>query len=54
MTMNRAEVGTSLEHFGLGVLEGKPTANIHFFCATVAEVVKVAGCAEHGRHEGVR
>ena len=41
--MNRAEVGTSLEHFGLGVLEGKPTANIHFFFATAAEVVKVAG-----------
>lgn len=43
MILNRAEVGTSLEHFGLGVREGKPTSNIHFFFASAAEVVKVAG-----------
>jgi len=43
MILNRHEVGTSYEHFGLGILSGRPVANVHFFFATAAEVVKVNG-----------
>lgn len=35
----RQEVGTSHEHFGLAVLEGKPTAAVHFFFSTAADVI---------------
>lgn len=34
MLLNRQEIGTSHEHFGLGVVEGKPTSAVHFFFAT--------------------
>lgn len=43
MILNRHEVGTGYEHFGLGIVSGKPVANVHFFFAQAAEVVKVNG-----------
>lgn len=41
LILNRHEVGTGYEHFGLGVKQGKPIANVHFFFTEAAEVVKV-------------
>jgi hypothetical protein len=39
--ITRQEDGTAFDHFGLAVRDGKPTACVHFYFATAAEVVPV-------------
>ena len=52
--LSRHEVGTAFEHFGLGIMSGRPTVAVHFFFAPAAQAVE-AGKWTHlaGVYDGI-
>jgi len=52
--LSRHEVGTAFEHFGLGIMSGRPTVAVHFFFAQAAQAVE-AGKWTHlaGVYDGI-
>jgi len=53
--VSRHEVGTAFEHFGLGLLSGRPAISVHFFSAVGASSVPVDNTWHHvaGTYDGI-